>query len=147
MVNGGHTLAVLGCTALLAVAGASVGAGDAPTGTQSDSDVPDARLVVQEVSITPATPLVGSPVTLSASVTGTTVTVRGWGASGGLTVTLVDDTGETVATRQFEAGSDGFRARLSAPDAGSYRVVARSDGTSVEKAVRVRADEPEAGAF
>lgn len=81
----------------------------------------------------------GSVVTLSASVTGTTVAVRGWGASGGLTVRLVDDTGETVANRRVEAGADGFRVEFAAPESGSYRVVARSDGTAVEEDVRVKA--------
>ncbi len=68
MVDGGHTLAVLVLTGLLAVAGVSIAAGEAPTAVQSDSDVPDARLVVEDVSITPETPLVGSPVTVSVSV-------------------------------------------------------------------------------
>jgi hypothetical protein len=68
MVDGGHTLAVLVLTGLLAVAGTSVAAGEGPAAAQSDSDVPDARLVVEEVSITPETPLVGSPVTVSVSV-------------------------------------------------------------------------------
>ncbi|WP_299268539.1 hypothetical protein [Halorientalis sp.] len=55
-------------TGLLVVAGTSVVAGGAPAATQPDSDVPDARLVVEDVSVTPETPLVGSPVTVSVSV-------------------------------------------------------------------------------
>ncbi|WP_424017557.1 hypothetical protein ACOZ4N_17050 [Halorientalis pallida] len=136
--------------ALVVVAGlavattAVVGAGPFATGTGGSLDGAGSA---GPATATETPTAAESVVTLSASVTGRTVTVRGWGASDGLTVALVDGTGETVASRQVEAGTGGFRARLSAPGPGPYRVVARNDGTTVEKDVRVTAEGTADAAF
>ena len=136
--------------ALVVVAGlalattAVVGAGPFATGTDGSFDGSGGAGPATATETPTAT---DSVVTLSASVRGTSVTVRGWGASGGLTIKLVDDTGKTVASRPVEAGTDGFRARLAAPGPGSYRVVADSDATTVEKSVQVAADGTDEAAF
>jgi len=127
----GSVTAVALALALVVIAGLAVGSavvlGSGPFGTGAGDGSAAA----------PATGGSDPVVTLSASVSGSTVSVRG-GGSGDVTLRLVDGaTGETVATRQVDAGGNGFRAEFTDRAAGTYRVVADTGETTVEERVRV----------